>query len=76
MTMGIVLVACLAARIADEGWDDKDIDLELHEFVHEAWDTVRLSLSAAILDHDVFPLDVTEISQSLPQCLDVRPRVR
>ena len=41
MTMGIVLVACLAARIAD-GYGDNDIDLELYEFGHKAWDTVSI----------------------------------
>ena len=75
MTMGIVLVACLAARIADEVYDDKDIDLELHEFGHKAWDPVQLSLSVAILNQDVFPLDITEISQPLPECLDLRPGI-
>ena len=55
MTMGIVLVACLAARIAGRFGADKHIDLELHEFGHKAWDTVRLSLSIAILNQDVFP---------------------
>ena len=73
MTMGIVLVACLAARIAGMRSQDKDIDLELHEFGHKAWDTVRLSLNVAILNQDVFPLNVTEISQPLPECLDLRP---
>jgi len=47
-------------------WGDKDIDLELHEFVHEARDTVQFSLGTAILDHVVFSLDVTEIAQPLP----------
>ena len=37
MTIGIVLVACFAARIAG-GVEEKDIDLELDEFRHEAWD--------------------------------------
>ena len=36
MTMGIVLVACLASRIAGGAMDDKNIHLELHEFGHEA----------------------------------------
>ena len=71
MTMGIVLVACLAARIAAGSCKDKHIDLELHEFGHKAGDTVQLSLSVAILNQDVFPLDVTEISQPLPECLDL-----
>ena len=55
MTMGIVLVACLAAWIAPaEVWDDKNIDLELHELGYEAWDAVTFSLGAAKLDHKVF----------------------
>ena len=70
MTMGIVLVACLAARIAGRGTSDKHIDLELHEFGHEAWDTVHLSLNVAILNLDIFPLNITEISQPLPECVD------
>ncbi len=75
MTMGIVLVACLAARIAGVSPHDKDIDLELHEFGYKAWDTVQFSLSVAILDHDVLSLNVTEISQPLPECLDQRPGI-
>ena len=55
MTMGIVLVACLAARIDGRDYDDKDIDFELHKFVHEAWDEVEFSLCAAILNAMFFP---------------------
>ena len=40
MTIGIVLVACLAARRVDPVRDDKDIDLELHEFGHKTWDAI------------------------------------
>ena len=36
MTIGIVLVAFLAARIAGTCSDDKDIDLELHDFGYDA----------------------------------------
>jgi hypothetical protein len=54
MTMGIVLVACLAARIVAKA--DKHIDFELHEFGHKAWDTVQLALSVAILYENVLPL--------------------
>ena len=58
------MVAFLAARIAGTCSDDKDIDLELHEFGYEAWATVfafppvkRYSIRI------VFPLNVTQISQ-------------
>ena len=60
--MGIVLVACLAARIAGEGHGDKDIDVKLNEFVNKPWGTVLISLFIAIFNQDVFPLNVTEIS--------------
>ena len=73
MTMGIVLVACLASWIAAGRSNDKHIDLELHEFGHEAGDAVRVSLNVAILNQDVFPLDITEISQPLPECLSRWP---
>ena len=75
MTMGIVWVACFAARIAAEGTSDKHIDLELHEFGHEAGTTIGLSLLVAIFNQDVFPLDIAEVSQPLPERLVVRPRI-
>ena len=69
MTMGIVLVACLAARIAV-------VD------VTTSTSTLRCTSSAtrpgkrssfpreALLNENVFSLYVTEISQPLPECLD------
>src|SRR4029077_13379630 len=54
---------------------DKDIDLELHEFGYVFQDLVPLSLNVAILNQDVFPLNITKISQPLPECLDLRPRI-
>jgi hypothetical protein len=36
-----------------------------------AWNPVSLSLSVTILNQDVFPLNVTEISQTLPEGIDV-----
>ena len=62
MTIGIVLVACLASRIAINGASDKDIDLELYQFGYETWKTVLFSLAVAVLHQDVFSLDITEIS--------------
>jgi hypothetical protein len=56
-------------------WDDKDIDVELHEVVHEARDTIQFSLGTAIIDHEVFPLGITEVSQPLPQRVDIRPLI-
>ena len=68
MTIGIVWVACLAARI-EERSKDKDIDLELHEFSHLAWNLIQLSLTVAIINQNVFALNITEIAQSLSECI-------
>jgi hypothetical protein len=45
----------------------------LHEFGDEAQETFVLSLCVAILNHDVFPFNVTAIPQPQPECLYVRP---
>ena len=75
MTMGIVLVACLAAWIAPAAvGTTRTSTLSCTSSVTRLG-SGRVSLSAAKLDHDVFPFDVTEISQPLPQCLDVRPGI-
>src|SRR5262245_28377409 len=62
---------------ADPSWasNDKYIDLRLYQFGHKAWVTIALSLNVAILNQDVFPLDITEISQPLPESLDIGPRI-
>ena len=44
-----------------------------HEFAYEGWDTIQSSLNVAILNQDVFPLNVTEIAQPLPEWLDLIP---
>ena len=43
---------------------------ELHEFGHEAWETVLHSLSVAILQSDVLALNIiAEVVKPLPECL-------
>jgi hypothetical protein len=46
-------------------WRDEEINVELHEFAYKSVATVHLSLGVAILNQNVFPLDVTDISQPL-----------
>src|SRR5262249_55760615 len=48
---------------------DKDIDLELHEFGYQGRDPVQLPISKAVLNQNIFPLNVAQISQALPECL-------
>jgi hypothetical protein len=45
----------------------------LHKLSHKAWDTVQLPLNVAIVNQDGFSLNITDISQPLPKCLDPRP---
>jgi hypothetical protein len=58
MTIGIVFVACLAARIAGKTSEHEDINVELHEFGHETWNAVRLSFRVALLDQNGFAVDM------------------
>ena len=69
MTIGIVLVACLAARIAVSFVETRTSTLSCTSSAR-GLGSIRLSLSVAILNHDVFALDITEISQPLPECLE------
>lgn len=73
--MGIVVVAFLPASIRGDKWEDKNIDLEWHEFGYDGWDSFELALGAAIFNKEVFPLGITELPQPLPQGLDIRPRI-
>ena len=45
----------------------KDIYLELHEFGQKGWITVQLSFDVAIVNQNVFPLDIPEVLQPLPE---------
>jgi hypothetical protein len=55
-------------------YDEKDIHLELQEFGHKAWETIQFSFSIAILNQDIFSLNITEFPQPLPKSLDPSPR--
>jgi hypothetical protein len=74
MTIEIVFVTRLASKIAPVG-DDQGIDFELHHFGNEAWNSVLFSFNVAILNQDVFTLDIAKVVQSLPERLDGRPRI-
>ena len=68
MTMGIVLVAFLAARVATDPGDDH-IDLETHEFGRKVGKAIGISLRISILNDNVFPLHVAKLAQTLPERL-------
>ena len=67
--MGMVLVACLAARAAGVPGGHDDINLERNQFGRESGEPLELPLGISVFDHDVAALDVTEVTQSLAEGL-------
>ena len=69
ITMGIVLVACLAARtLLIESWEDKNVDLELNQFRFTiSGMRSNFPFGAAIFNHDGFPVKIDRSLRSLPQ---------
>jgi hypothetical protein len=67
--MGMVLVACLAARAARVIGGHDDINLERNQFGRKSGEPVELPLGIAEFDHEVAALDVTEVTQSLTEGL-------
>ena len=70
MTMGIVAVASLAARVAVGTTRDDDVYLETHQFGRERGEAIEFPLCISILNDNVFPLHVPKLAQTLPECLD------
>ena len=67
--MGMVLVACLAARAARCASGHDDINLERNQFGRKSGEPLDLPLGISVFDHDVAALDVTEVTQSLTEGL-------
>ena len=64
----MVLVAFFAAKVRGNRSND-DVDFEANEIGREIGETVGSPLCISVLDHDVLPLDPSEIAESLPKCL-------
>ena len=69
ITMGIVLVAFLAAWIAGPLLYHDDIDLETHQLGRKLREPIALSLRISVLDGDVLSFYVAKLAQSHPNCL-------
>ena len=65
MTMGIVTVASLAARVVCRTTGDDDVYLETHEFGRQRGESIELSLRISPLNDNVFPLHVAKLAQPL-----------
>ena len=63
MTMGIVAVASLAARVRSPTGCDDDVHLETHQLGRERGKPIEISLRGSPLNDNVFPLDVPEFAQ-------------
>jgi len=61
MTIGIVVVACLAAKAA-LGYDN--VDVATHQVGGEAGKPLIIALGPAILDPNVLPFDVSVVSKA------------
>ena len=68
--MGIVVVASFAARTAGAVLRDDDVDFEMNQLGREVGEPLILPLRTSVLDDDVLALDLTELAQPLPECLD------
>src|SRR5258707_1374623 len=75
MTIGIVSVACLAARIAIGKGVTRTSTFACTSFGDQLGNTRLPSLGAAIFDDEIHPIDVAMLAHSLLQCFDERPRV-
>ena len=64
MTIGIVLVACLADRIAD-GSTTTMTSTFRHKFRNEVWGSFEIPFGMAILNLDILALNVTEVPSAL-----------
>jgi len=64
MTIGIVVVAGLAAKAAGvpRGYDD--VDLAMDQLCGEAWETLVIALCPPILDQNVLPFDVSVVPKA------------
>ena len=67
MTIGIVDVACLAARVVVGPVGNDDVDIETHYLGHERGKPIKFPVSRSIFNENVFALDVTKLAQSLPE---------
>ena len=70
ITMGIVVVASLAARVAVGPARDDNVYFETHEFGRKRGEAIEFSLCRSPLNDNVFPLHVPKLAQTLPECLD------
>ena len=70
MTMGIVLVACLAAWVANLNVVTSTSTLSRTSSITRFRDTIQTPLNVTILNQNVFSLNIMEIAQPLPECFD------
>ena len=75
MTIGIVLVACLAARVSVWTGRHDDCHLQMHHFDRECGDLFEFSIGPSIVNDDVFALDISKFGQALPLNASTRAEI-
>ena len=69
MTMGIVALASLAARIAAEPAANDDVYLETHQFGCKGGKAIKFSFRISRFNDNVFPLHIAKLAQPLAEGL-------
>ena len=69
MTMGIVAVASLAARIYSRTARNDNVYLETHQLGRERALAIAFSLRRPPLNYNVFSLHIPKLAQTLAECL-------
>ena len=72
MTIGMLLVACWAARSAGVPDSDDDINLEPDELGGKRGKAIGVTFSPAVLDVTCLALDPAQVAEALSERLDAR----
>ena len=69
MTAGIVTVSSLVTRVGS-GPGVTMTSVLRHQFGRDRGEAILFSLCVSILNDNVFPLHITQLTQTLAECLD------
>ena len=61
-TIGMVVVACCAARAPGVAPHEDEVDLEAGKLRRQAWEAIEVAVRRPVLDEDVLTLDITKIA--------------
>src|SRR5262249_48299600 len=74
MTIGMLDVACLAARAGCRSFDQHDVDGQPNQFGGEFWQSVGVARSRAKFKDQIMPFNISEPTHLLTECCEQRVR--